>query len=184
SLVSPWMPNGTAARYLARQTVSERIRVLTGVADGLSFLHRHGVVHGDLKGENVMIDMNFEPRIADFGLSKLLDEVSTNLTKTATGDALGSIRWTAPELFLTPGVNKWSDIWSFGMTMLELFTNAPPYRDLTTDAQVIIMVHKGERPQRPSPRFGMDDDIWNLCCKCWSSNPELRPSTRVIAKQL
>lgn len=65
-----------------------------------------------------MIDMHYEPRIADFGLSKLLDEVTSTLTISQTGNPFGSVRWTAPELFFTPGVKFESDIWSFGMTVL------------------------------------------------------------------
>ena len=110
---------------------------LTCVADGLCYLHRHDVVHGDLKGvrsyllrfdtriftlyndvhqDNIMIDMYYEPKIADFGLSKLLDEVTSTLTLTQ--NQFGSVRWSAPELILQPGATLESDVWAFGMTIL------------------------------------------------------------------
>ncbi|KAL5520908.1 hypothetical protein ACEPAF_2911 [Sanghuangporus sanghuang] len=184
SLVSPWMPNGTARKYLERRSVSERIRVLTGVADGLCYLHRHDVVHGDLKGDNIMIDINYEPKIADFGLSKLIDEVSSTVTMTHTGNQFGSVRWSAPELILQPGATLESDVWAFGMTILELFTSAPPFQHLKQDPQVIIELHKGKVPPRPGLSSGLDDLLWDTCCDCWRLDCRLRPSSRVIAKKL
>lgn len=200
SLVSEWMPYGTSGSYLENRSAEERIRVLTGIADGLSYLHRHDVVHGDLKGDNVMIDGDFEPRISDFGLSKLLDEVNTN---TLTQN-IGSVRWTARELLMDQhSVTLESDIWAFGMLALELFTNAPPYAHLKKDAQIIVCIYKGELPARPSTsplktsafgRLGMgmhkkggvpmDDDVWDICMKCWAADPRLRPSARELSKKL
>ncbi|KAL5514576.1 hypothetical protein ACEPAG_1892 [Sanghuangporus baumii] len=184
SLVSPWMPNSTARKYLERRSIPERIRVLTGVADGLCYLHRHDVVHGDLKGDNIMIDMNYEPKIADFGLSKLIDEVSSTVTMTHTGNQFGSVRWSAPELILQPGATLESDVWAFGMTILELFTNAAPFQHLKQDPQVIIELHKGKVPSRPGLSSGLDDLLWDICCDCWRLDCRLRPSSRVIAKKL
>ena len=63
-----------------------------------------------------MIDMYYEPKIADFGLSKLLDEVTSTLTLTQ--NQFGSVRWSAPELILQPGATLESDVWAFGMTIL------------------------------------------------------------------
>ena len=74
-----------------------------------------------------MIDMNYEPKIADFGLSKLLDEVTSTFTATNTGNPFGSIRWTAPELILQPGVTFESDIWAFGMTILVRLSSVVPH---------------------------------------------------------
>lgn len=66
-----------------------------------------------------MIDERFEPRLADFGLSKLLTEVDGTCTATETAGVLGSLRWMARELFDTDGgVTCESDIWAFGMTIL------------------------------------------------------------------
>ena len=147
-----------------------------------------------------MIDSHFEPRISDFGLSKLLDEANTN---TLTQN-IGSVRWTARELIMDQHcVTVESDIWAFGMTALELFTNAPPYAHLRKDAQIIVSIYKGELPARPtaSPittsafgRLGMgmkikrgvpmDDNLWDICKKCWVADPRLRPSTRELSKQL
>ncbi|KAH8112908.1 kinase-like domain-containing protein [Phellopilus nigrolimitatus] len=190
SLVSPWMPNGTATRYLRNCSSSERIRVLTSVADGLCYLHRHDVVHGDLKGDNILIDERREPHLADFGLSKLLTEVNGDaFGVTQTASFLGSVRWMARELFdfavePVPSSTCESDVWAFGMTMIELFTGAPPYHHLRSDPQVIIQVHAGILPNRPAEHTGFDDDLWDLCMDCWAANPKLRPSTQVIAKRL
>ncbi|KLO18970.1 kinase-like protein, partial [Schizopora paradoxa] len=191
SLVSPWMPHGTSKRYLETRSPGEKIRILTNVADGLCYLHRYDVVHGDIKGDNILIDESFEPRLADFGLSKIVSESkAVGDTITHTQGFFGSIRWTAKELFSSPEefgppcVTKESDIWAFGMTILELFTSLPPYHKIRSDPQVIIAIHNGRLPEQPDGDCGLDDDMWALCTSCWAENPALRPTTKSLAKRL
>ncbi|KAI5120533.1 hypothetical protein M0805_004541 [Coniferiporia weirii] len=184
SLVSPWMVNGTAKLYLKDRETPERIRVLTNVADGLCYLHKHEVIHGDLKGDNILIDEHFEPRLADFGLSKLLTEASDTATATGTAELLGSARWMARELFLdSPGVTVESDIWAFGMTLFELFTGLVPFHYLRNQ-QIILHLYKGGLPERPEDCANLDDNLWELCNACWEENPKLRPSMSVLTKRL
>lgn len=66
----------------------------------------------------------------------------------------------------------------------ELFTSQAPYHYYRTDGKVITSLIKGELPIRPDPDAGIEDDLWDLCGKCWHENPELRPSMRTITKEL
>ncbi|TDL27759.1 kinase-like protein, partial [Rickenella mellea] len=189
SLVSPWMPLGTACVYLKDKSVHERFRVITEVADGLSYLHRHDVVHGDLKGDNILIGDRGESRLADFGLSKLLTEVNIDTggsQPTATQTTLGTIRWMARELLNgdARGVNCETDVWAYGMTILELLTCLRPYHDEKTEYVVIVNIMNGKLPMYPGSECGLSEDLWALCLQCWDLNPALRPTMRVMAKRV
>lgn len=181
-------------------------------------------MHGDLKGvsfldyttiqnspknpqDNILIDKHLEPRLADFGLSKLMTEFSSDaVTVDLTSTFAGSLRWMARELFTSseanPTVTCESDVWAFSMTVVvsvsmsvflpvkvsriyqELFTSNHPYNELKNEVQVILAVHKGILPMRPEPSCGINDDIWELCNDCWRKNPALRPSMQAITKRL
>jgi serine/threonine protein kinase len=98
-----------------------RYRIAVDMARGLAFLHegsREKVVHLDVKPQNVLLDANFRAKLSDFGLSKLIDrEGETNQTITAMRGTPG---YMAPEWFLNLPITEKSDIFSYGMVLLEL----------------------------------------------------------------
>lgn len=113
----------------------------------------------------------------------------------------GNPRWTAPELSLSslaedlkesfgvPGIN-WgvpttkSDIWSFGMTCLEIVTERLPFSHLGLDGGAIIEVYKGQRPARLLDVWDGRDALWALVERCWISNPKERPIASDVLKYL
>jgi len=90
------------------------------VARGLEYLHilEPPIVHGDLKGANVLIDDQGLPKLGDFGLAKALEGDPTGLTTSTAFQ--GSIRWLATELLFDKPRSKESDIWAFGYLALEV----------------------------------------------------------------
>lgn len=138
-----------------------------------------------------MIGGDIQPRLADFGLSTLLDEQITESLQ----NNIGSFRWTARERFLDrPQSTFESDVWSFGMTAMELFTSEVPFSHLK-ERQICLHIHYGNLPSRPSSDqtksagtenkgVDMDDDIWEICLDCWKEDPESRPSSNVLEKRL
>ncbi|KAG8997033.1 hypothetical protein FRB93_000526 [Tulasnella sp. JGI-2019a] len=139
-LISPWMEYGDLSRFLAdrlsflktpgdlrdRDKNPRKIAyrgfiesdALHGVASGLAYLHTHDVVvHGDLKASNVLLNEQLMPRICDFGLSKIKDGHSA----TSTGmQGAGSWRWMSPEVMDGGPKTFESDIYAFGMTIVEV----------------------------------------------------------------
>ncbi|KIJ26364.1 hypothetical protein M422DRAFT_132475, partial [Sphaerobolus stellatus SS14] len=101
SLVSPWMSNDSLSDYIAEKD---------GEHEGLNHLHSYGIVHGDLKGENVLVSSDGTPCLADFGLSKSSNEHGF----TTTTPISGSIHWMAPELLRNEKTTVESGIWVFG----------------------------------------------------------------------
>jgi len=159
---------------------------LIDIAQGLQYLHSIGVIHGDLKGPNILISDDHRARLIDFGLAGVIHDPDTvNLLTTQASNVLGTTRWMAPEL-LDPDQfeeaqgrpSKASDVYALAMVMLEVFSGAPPFGNLTKEAAVIWNVMKGVRPDRPlhTISLGLSDVIWELMTQCWRHNPSKRPS--------
>ncbi|TDL14389.1 hypothetical protein BD410DRAFT_833094 [Rickenella mellea] len=145
ALISPWMVNGDMMTFLMRNPSTPRLPMMRGVALGLCYLHalQPAVVHGDLRGSNVLIDEDCNPRITDFGLTKLMDSQASQAGSSFNGR--GSMRWQAPELLKTiPGesvhISRTSDVYAFAHVSLEvgisllrikIFTSKPPFHELS-----------------------------------------------------
>lgn len=104
----------------------ERYKIAVGVAQGLSYLHNDTgfgqVLHLDLKPSNILLDHEFEPRISDFGISRVLMEGN----ESTTSHFKGSIGYVAPEFAYSHKVTDRADVYSFGIILLELVTAKRP----------------------------------------------------------
>ncbi|KAF9789160.1 kinase-like domain-containing protein, partial [Thelephora terrestris] len=119
-LVSEWIPGGELKEHILRgNTHPNLINLLLGVANGLGYLHSRNVIHGDLKGANILVDAAGNPRIGDFGLATIARD-SNSLS--STGDHRGTTpRFTAPEILKDIARHsKESDIFAFGMVVIEV----------------------------------------------------------------
>lgn len=93
-------------------SLEEKVRLIKGIARGLLHLHNHNIVHRDLAARNILLTVNNEPKISDFGMSRLLKEESQ---KGQTKNNFGPIRWMAPESIRDLSYSTKSDVWSFGI---------------------------------------------------------------------
>ncbi|KAG8689316.1 hypothetical protein FRC11_003207, partial [Ceratobasidium sp. 423] len=177
AMVSPWMEYLNLGSYLsARHPPStNRLKLLTEVADAVQYLHNTGMVHGDLKGANTLVSADGMIQLTDFG-SATLQKYSLELSSTRVGADV-SIRWAAPELLSgerTPTYS--SDVWSLGM---ETFTNSDPYAGVH-EAAVWMKIMGQVLPQRPEKDIPTGDKqadhLWMLLNQCWASDPLNRPT--------
>ncbi|KAF8061461.1 hypothetical protein FPV67DRAFT_1509075 [Lyophyllum atratum] len=182
--VSPWMDNGTAFSYVQTNPTADRLRILNQVASGLEYLHVNGIVHGDLRGANILISRDGVAGLSDFGLSKFLEDCGQGMTSS---QALNP-RWFAPELFRqTDPLSPYSDVWSFAMVCLELMTGEQPFSRISRDIMVLRELDHGKLPERPGRQVtaqGLSDDLWSLMKKCWHKKPEARPSMTDVKERL
>lgn len=88
---------------------------IAGIASGLAYLHSRDVVHGDLKAANVLLDEKVQAVLCDFGMAKALDNVTSSALQGA-----GSLRWMSPELMDDSPKSTRSDVYAFGMTIVEV----------------------------------------------------------------
>lgn len=127
-----------------------------------------------------------EARICDFGMSKIIEEV-TEESASATLTAGGSARWMAPELIEGKSPSMEADTYSYAMAILELLTGKRPFADCKSTAAVIrhIVVLK-QIPQRPETLTGtwLSDELWNLMCSCWAKEFTSRPSMAQVKDRL
>ncbi|KAI5949940.1 STE11 [Candida theae] len=102
---------------------------------GLNYLHGEDIIHRDIKGANILIDIKGTVKIGDFGISKkvsTIDEEDENLKKNGKRASLqGSVYWMAPEVVKQTTYTKKADIWSVGSLIVEMFTGKHPYPDLS-----------------------------------------------------
>jgi serine/threonine protein kinase len=109
--------------------VAETPVQLYEIAQGIEYLHAQGVIHGDLRGSNVLVDSGHHPRLADFGLGTISE--ATTGSHTAKGG--GSIRWMAPELLRAEGDFQRTlptDVYSYGCICVEACTFICVYREI------------------------------------------------------
>ncbi|KAJ7926699.1 hypothetical protein B0H13DRAFT_1972234 [Mycena leptocephala] len=180
-MVCPWMEHGTILKYIRDHGHEKLDELLFQVAQGLEYLHSGNIVHGDLRGANILIDQDQSARIADFGLSVSLDKWSADESSILGG----SMRWMAPELLdPTPAERRFertraSDIYAFGCVCLELYTGRPPFPELS-DVNAMLKVIHGERPGRPTGTATMSDALWWVVQQCWAQDSADRPDTRMV----
>ncbi|XVE66274.1 hypothetical protein DITRI_Ditri08aG0067500 [Diplodiscus trichospermus] len=123
-LVYDYMPNGSLDRHLFHARDSEpldwktRYQVALGVARGLAYLHencRDSIIHCDVKPENILLDVDFCPKLGDFGLAKLLGRDFSRVLTTMRG----TMGYLAPEWISGVAITPKADVYSFGMMLLE-----------------------------------------------------------------
>ncbi|KAF9789156.1 kinase-like domain-containing protein, partial [Thelephora terrestris] len=126
-LMSEWIPGGELRLYIREHPEANLISLLLGVAKGLGYLHSCNVIHGDLKGTNILVDATGQARIVDFGLATIARD--SNSLDTTNEHQANTPRFTAPEVLQgrAPHSSK-SDVFAFAMVVIEVGGDWPtPY---------------------------------------------------------
>lgn len=187
SLVIKWMDGGNAHAFVQDPNVDPR-PLLLGIARGLQYLHEcqpNPVIHGDLKGPNVLISEQGQPLLTDYGLPPLL---SGSFSVSVSVQSLGALNWTAPEILESEEqeITIPGDIWGFGMTALELFTRQVPFRNIEGFHNIRRRVSAGppKRPDAESTYARMTDEWWSICMLCWHNDPSSRPDASSLVSAI
>ena len=144
------------------------------ILEGLEYLHAHNIVHRDIKCANILIGKKNICKLTDFGGSKMIKEGISVITSIQ-----GTANWMAPEVIMGLGSSRFSDIWSLGCTVLEMFQGEPPYND-KKDLEVFNCIcKKKELPKIPED---MSDSLKDLVKKCLVFEPEKRANVYELKK--
>jgi serine/threonine-protein kinase len=164
---------------LARQgelPIPEAVRILRDVADALSYAHEHGLVHRDIKPDNVLL-AGKHAVVTDFGVSKALSTATGTSTLTSIGVALGTPAYMAPEQAAAdPATDHRADIYALGVVGYELLTGHPPFGGLS--GQQVLAAHAAEAPVAVTQRRGtVPPTLATLVMRCLEKHPADRPQT-------
>ncbi|KAG9097249.1 GTP-binding protein Rho1 [Ceratobasidium sp. UAMH 11750] len=184
AVVSPWMENGNLRQYLTKNPDADRLDLCLQITKGLAYLHRHDMVHGDLKGANVLISETGVAKLADFGNTKLSEQTLQFTTRTSTPY---SLRWAAPEILENAPCSMPADVYALGMTIYETVTGSMPYAD-KADMAVLgeVLVHR-RLPSRNDDLILVPGDkaqLWQLMTECWNHKSSSRPKAAKVEDQL
>ncbi|KAK4485268.1 hypothetical protein RD792_007900 [Penstemon davidsonii] len=198
-LVYEYMPNGSLGDLLHSTKSSLldwpiRFKIAMDSADGLSYLHHDSVppiVHRDVKSNNILLDVEYGARVADFGVAKAVDAIGKGSKSMSV--IAGSCGYIAPEYAYTLRVNEKSDIYSFGVVILELVTGKLPVDPEFGEKDLVKWVcttldQKGiDHVIDPKLDSCFKDEICrvlNIGLLCTSPLPINRPSMRRVVKML
>ncbi|KAI3462079.1 hypothetical protein Pfo_018742 [Paulownia fortunei] len=203
-LVYPFMQNLSVASRLRELKPGEpvldwptRKRVALGTARGLEYLHEHcnpKIIHRDVKAANVLLDVDFEAVVGDFGLAKLVDVRKTNVTTQVRG-TMGHI---APEYLSTGKSSEKTDVFGYGIMLLELVTGqrAIDFSRLEEEDDVLLLDHVKKLQREKRLDAIVDCNLYRnynihevemmiqVALLCTQSSPEDRPAMSDVVRML
>jgi len=160
-------------------SIREAVRILREVASALSYAHRHGVVHRDIKPDNVMLTDEFA-LVTDFGVAKALTESSKApgvATLTGLGVTLGTPAYMAPEQATAdPSIDHRADIYAFGVMAYEMLSGSLPFARRST--QAMLAAHAIEKPEPIEQRRpAVPHALAAMVMRCLEKHPADRPQS-------
>ncbi|MEU6737157.1 protein kinase [Streptomyces physcomitrii] len=181
----PWVATGYVAGPSLTHAVAgspepsplpeQALRVLgAGLAEALTEVHAHGLVHRDVKPSNVLLALD-GPRLIDFGIARAVDG-TTSLT--STGASIGSPGYMAPEQILGQGVTGAADVFSLGAVLVYAASGLPPFPGDTSAALLYKVVH--EEPELRA----LTGELRELAARCLAKDPAARPAPAELARAL
>jgi serine/threonine-protein kinase len=182
AIVMELVPGGSLRQYLARHggrlPEDEAVAIMAQIFDGLDHADAEGVVHRDVKPENILMgDSTSSPeaKLTDFGISGLAD----GSTVTRLTGMVGTPTYMAPDLSSSAPATAAVDVYAAGVVLYELVAGVAPF---TGDhPMAVLSQHMNEVPTRPP---GMSDQLWELTSRLLAKNPAERPTALEAGRQL
>jgi serine/threonine protein kinase len=178
-IVTEFVKQGALKEILINNSIKltwqQKLGLLRSAALGINYLHSlHPViVHRDLKPSNLLVDENWNVKVADFGFARIKEE---NATMTRCGTPC----WTAPEVIRGEKYSEKADVFSFGIIMWEVLTRKQPYAGRNF-MNVSLDVLDGRRPQIPADTPG---EFEKMMKRCWHMAADKRPTMDEVISTL
>lgn len=174
-LVMEYVAKGCLSHYLhhlskKKDNIPQNTLLTFGeeIAEGMKYLHSKEIIHRDLAARNILVTANVHMKISDFGLARILSPERDYYRSDATKEIPAA--WCAPEALLQRLFSRESDVWSYGITLWEVYSfGATP--SLCKFDDILCFLHEGERLKKP---VGCPQDVYQLMYKCWEYYPKNR----------
>jgi len=165
-IIMEFVDGGTLRQKIPYSGVDDVVDVSIQISEALQEAHAKGVVHRDIKADNIMLTSKGQAKIMDFGLAKL----KGSLKLTRTSSAVGTLAYMAPEQIQGGEVDTRSDIFSFGALLFEMLTGKTPFRGEHEAAMLYSIVNEDPMPLEQL-RQGISPLLSNLILRCLEKDP-------------
>jgi len=165
------------ALELAGRSLKEKeiATVCASALEGLDYLHKNNIIHRDMKAANLLMDDSGGVKLGDFGVSQqLLSTISKS------GTIVGTPHWMAPEVIKQTPYNSTADVWSLGITAIELADGFPPYHDVHP-VRAMFLVQKKNPPTLADPKK-WSKEFNSFIQACLNKEPDERPTAAELMK--
>ncbi|XP_021047639.1 tyrosine-protein kinase HCK [Mus pahari] len=181
-IVTEFMAKGSLLDFLkseegSKQPLPKLIDFSAQISEGMAFIEQRNYIHRDLRAANILVSASLVCKIADFGLARIIEDNEY----TAREGAKFPIKWTAPEAINFGSFTIKSDVWSFGILLMEIVTYGRiPYPGMS-NPEVIRALEHGYRMPRPD---NCPEELYSIMIRCWKNRPEERPTFEYIQSVL
>jgi serine/threonine protein kinase len=180
SIVTSFMPCGSLWDAVHNQAIrlnpTQKTNIAMGMAHGMMYLHRHKIVHRDLKTPNILLDDRLLPKIADFGLGRFVTDCEA--VQKLTGN-IGTPIWMAPELLTGAEYGTPVDVYAYGVILYEMYTEKVPFGGFDRMKIYKMVIEEQRRPDLPDP----GSPLGILIQQCWAQTASERPTFETIYAQ-
>lgn len=175
------MPGGSVAELVQRfGSLDESvIRKYTREAlAGLIYLHERGIIHRDIKGQNILVDNRGVCKLADFGASRYLKDRDSAANLSFKGTPV----FMPPEVIMEQRYSKKSDVWSIGCTFLQMATGNPPYSEFSNHIAALFHITSSTDP--PPMPDDLSDNARAFVLECFKRDPKARPDAAQLRQHV
>jgi serine/threonine-protein kinase len=181
-IVMELMAGGTLADHVPTSPVAA-VAAIRDAAKGLAAVHARGIVHRDIKPQNLLVANDGTVKVADLGIAHLDPYYHSNVPTAGQGP-LGTLAYAAPELLHGAPASRASDVYALGATLYTLLTGHPPYQQTPESATPARLVHAILHEPVPVLELDGAPGVSEIVSACLDKDPTRRPSVRSVGEHL
>ncbi|CAB9502963.1 activated protein kinase catalytic subunit alpha-1 [Seminavis robusta] len=178
TMVLEFMDQGSLDNVISKRDTLFTPPTVAGVAfqllHGLDHLHKHRILHRDVKSENCLLNSKGEAKLCDFGIAALMGDQSMNKT------VVGTTKFMAPERLRAQKYGTSSDMWSFGLVLCHMITGEKPWDDVNSIVDLLVTVEETDPAVPIESTHEIEDGLREILASCMRLESEKRMPARIL----